>query len=191
MNNTEARLIIISGLPGSGKSTCGRKIAGRLHITYIDYDTVIGRFLDDIYRRFYQEIPYHIFRREWRECTYNTFWDIIAENLRLGNSVAASAPLTKEHSMKEFFTEFKEKYGISINILSVITEVPQEVLHKRIMERGESRDRQKLEKWDIYYKSQIKERLWDPDREIIYSPEKEDEIFAQIRDFFTAEIGGI
>lgn len=187
MKNADSSLIIISGLPGSGKSTCGRMISQDFRFTYVDYDTVIGSFMEDIYKRFYPGIAYDQFRAEWRNCTYEAFWNVVAENLRLGNIVAASAPLTKEHGEKTFFTGLREKYGLNISVLSIITELPSDILRKRIAERGEARDEQKLKEWDRYYNSLDKRRIWDPDREILFYPGKEEEMYEQVRDFLTAE----
>lgn len=187
MKGADSNLIIISGLPGSGKSTCGRNLARKFNVPYVDYDTLIGNFMENIYARFYQEVSYRKFLAEWRECTYDTFWNVVAENIRLGSSVVASAPLTKEHMNSFFFTEFQEKYNIQTRVLSIIPELPSEILRKRIIARGEPRDDEKIKEWDEYYKFQKKERSWNPDREIIFYPENEKNLYDQIRTFLAAE----
>ena len=41
MKQDSGRLILISGLPGSGKTTCGRWLSDKYKIPYVDYDGVI------------------------------------------------------------------------------------------------------------------------------------------------------
>ena len=38
MKQDSGRLILISGLPGSGKTTCGRWLSDKYKIPYVDYD---------------------------------------------------------------------------------------------------------------------------------------------------------
>ncbi len=185
MSRTSSDLIIISGLPGSGKSTYGRKIARKFCMTYIDYDTVIGNFMKDIYEKFYSGTPYNRFRAEWRRCTYESFWDVVMENLRLGNQVLASAPLTQEHGEPMFFTKMRRKCGIQGRILSIIMNVPETVLQTRIRERGEARDEEKLREWDKYYKNQDRQLLWDPDVQILFGLENEEELYISVKEFLT------
>lgn len=183
MNQDKSDLIIISGLPGTGKTTYGRYIAERFKLTYVDYDTVIQIFMDGIYESFYQGVPYNEFRAEWRACTYESFWSVVADNLKLGNTVAASAPLSKEQCEKEFFTELRRKYGIKGRILSIIMDLPEEMLYERILNRGEERDREKLAQWKQYYKSQRHPVIWNPDRQVFFQPGQEKELYIKVREF--------
>lgn len=183
MNSSESRLILISGLPGSGKTVCGRTLSKHYQLPYIDYDTVIQSFMEKIYSSFYQRISYNQFCAEWRTCTYEAFWRVISENMALGISVAASAPLSREHRNPRFFEELKEKYRIKGKILSIITEVPEEVLYSRILERGETRDEEKLKKWEQYYEKQEQTTIWDADEQFLFCPGDEQRLYEVVDTF--------
>ncbi len=173
MKGIDARLILISVLPGSGKSTCGRWVSEFYKTAYIDYDTIVQRFMGDIYRKFYEELPYDEFCVTWRKCCYQTFWDVIAENLKNGVCVTASAPLTKERQQQDFFRRLRGSYNLECNILSISMEVPEKILYTRMKDRQSPRDRQKIKDWDRYYRAQSQKTAWDPDLQLIYQEEQE------------------
>ncbi|MBQ8162104.1 MAG: shikimate kinase [Clostridia bacterium] len=54
-----ARHIFIIGMPGSGKSSLGRRVAGNLHVRYVDMDQMIqdilGLSVSDIFAQYGQE----------------------------------------------------------------------------------------------------------------------------------------
>ena len=77
---------------------------------------------------------------------------MIAENLRAGISIAASAPLSKEMRQPSFFDGMKSKYDIEFKVLSLVLQVPEKVLYARIVNRQAKRDEQKVRQWDDYYK---------------------------------------
>lgn len=168
MRQDKGKLILISGLPGSGKSTLGRWISKYYKIPYIDYDTVIQPFMTEIYGQFYQGQAYDEFCAIWRNCCYRTFWDIVAEQLHAGISVAASAPLSAEAGQADFFQRMKRNYELEAEVLSIVLEVPEKTLYERISERREPRDEQKLKDWERYFSKQLRLIRWDPDDQIIY-----------------------
>lgn len=129
---------MISGLPGSGKTTCGRWLSDKYKIPYVDYDGVIQPFMTEVYDRFYQGRAYDEFCAIWRECCYETFWNVIAENLRAGINIAASAPLSQEMRQPDFFAGIKSKYDIEFMVLSLILQVPEKVLYSRIVAARQS-----------------------------------------------------
>lgn len=183
MEQINSRLILVSGLPGSGKSTCGRWLSKEYGISYVDYDSVIQGFMSDIYDKFYNQAPYDEFCLIWRERCYETFWNVVADNLRAGISVVASAPLSKEAEKAEFFDEMKAKWNLEYEVLSVTFEIPNEELFIRLSRRNEKRDCQKLGNWGEYCRKPRREAIWNPDFQIIYGPQEEYKSDKRIEDF--------
>ena len=158
-------LILVTGIPGVGKSTLGRQIASAFNIMYIDYDTVCQPFLTEIWQR--QESPdtYAQFCLDWREASYGTFWNPLLENFSLGRHAVASAPLSKERANPTFFTEFRERTASRFSVLNVHLEASKEFVMERLIERGEQRDLEKIDNWDEFHALYHQIPLaWDVDR---------------------------
>jgi len=161
MSKSKKKLILITGLPGSGKSTYGREIAKKYHLTYIDYDTVIGSFVKELATVEGKQKSYSEVQREWRECGYQSFWNLIIENLRIGLPVLASAPLSAERRDQMFFTKLETRYQIDLEVLSIALELSSDILYQRVLSRNEERDQEKLRNWEKYYRKQNTEVCWD------------------------------
>jgi adenylate kinase family enzyme len=163
--NIDRVLILVTGIPGAGKSSLGRQIASAFKIPYVDYDTVCQSFLTDIWRR--QEIKdtYARFCLDWREASYGTFWNPLLENLSLNNHAVASAPLSKERANPTFFQEFRQRTATRFSVLNIHLDASKEYLRQRLIDRGEERDLEKIENWDDFHTSQQRIPLvWDADR---------------------------
>jgi predicted kinase len=73
-------LIIFSGLPGTGKSTLARKLAGQLQATYLRIDTIEDEMLD-------QDAAPLVARGGG----YCVAYAVAADNLKLGRAVVADS----------------------------------------------------------------------------------------------------
>lgn len=161
MGESKNKLILISGLPGSGKSTYGREIAKQYHLTYIDYDTVIGSFMEKLVEQEQGGKTYSDLQREWRSSCYQSFWNLIIENLRIGLPVIASAPLSAEQKDQNFFYKLGKRYQINLDVLCISLAVPADILYQMVLARNEERDQEKLSNWQEYYQNQSINSCWD------------------------------
>jgi shikimate kinase len=161
----DAVLILVTGIPGVGKSTLGRHIASAYKILYIDYDTVCQPFLTEIRQRQQSPDTYAQFCLDWRQASYGTFWNPLLDNLSLGNHAVASAPLSKERAKPTFFQEFRERTASRFSVLNIHLDASKEYLMQRLIERGEQRDLEKIKKWDEFHDLYRQIPLaWDADR---------------------------
>lgn len=167
-NNKKSKntsLIIVTGLAGSGKTTLSKQIAKERALPYFDYDTLTEPFLQRLHSDVYPEKDYAGFCAEWRNESYAIFFNTIAENLKLGINVVASAPCTRELTMNTFISRFKQQHGISelttINFHLVPTETRLRTL---IQQRNLVRDDYHLTYWNEFYATQSKtDPVWDCD----------------------------
>ena len=92
------KLILIGGIPGSGKTYIGKELARRIGL-FVDKDTM-SRFFTE---RMLQLLGSHLDDRESeiylanvRNLEYETMMKHALENLELGRSVICSAPFIRE-----------------------------------------------------------------------------------------------
>jgi predicted kinase len=164
MRLAEPRLILITGIAGAGKSTLGETLAAKLQLTYVDYDTVCQPFLRRLWDRSDHGVSYAQFCLDWREASYGAFWGVVCENLSLGNSVIASAPLSAERGRSTFFSSMKKDINRDFSVLNLHLVPDEQVIRHNLITRGQKRDQEKLVDWDRFYRGQLEIPLtWDAD----------------------------
>jgi len=139
------RLIVIAGKAGTGKTTLALAIAQQLHIPYFDYDTLVQPFLEAIETKYGRGgNGKYAFYHEWRNASYGTLWGVVKENLRLGNDVILSAPLTKEMQNPQFPEVIKGIMQVPFSLLVCYMAPPLALHHAMLTERGSKRDEEVL-----------------------------------------------
>ncbi len=162
-------LILFAGKAGTGKSTLASYISGRFSLPYIDYDTACQPFLEEIEKRIGLGTgDRYAFYRVWRDASYATMFNLISENLSLGVSIVASAPLSREIKEKNFPDKLKDKISKDFDILLVYM-APDEKTHlAMVRERGSKRDEDFLFNERRFYETLKSEYpAWD-DKLVLY-----------------------
>ncbi len=148
------RLILIGGLPGSGKTHIGKILASDINAVYLDKDTIsrnfteamlveIGSSTDDRESELYLD--------KVRNHEYNTMMKIGMENLELGNSVICSAPFISEFKSGEWVDDYVFDTEMADAEFSAIwIHVDETTANDRIVSRAANRDNWKLANWEKY-----------------------------------------
>ena len=147
------KLILIGGVPGSGKTYIGKELARSIGL-FIDKDTM-SRFFTE---RMLQLLGSHVDDRESeiylanvRSLEYETMIKHALENLELGRSVICSAPFIREFSDSQWLDDISlEAELIDAEVIKVWIHVDLPTARERIIARGASRDNWKLANWDTY-----------------------------------------
>lgn len=152
---------LVCGPPASGKTFHARRLAAEIGACLIDSDEVAERLVragmklagldpDD------RDSP--AYKRAYRQVVYETMYDIARSNLRF-IPVVMAGPFTREGGEPGWPDELEERLGTRPTVHFVWCDPPTR--KRRIVERGEARDRAKLEAWDQYLDSCREERpLW-------------------------------
>lgn len=146
------KAIIVSGTPGSGKTTHAKQLAANRNATLLDIDTVTERLVkiglvesghsaDD------RDSDY--FKRTYREPIYEVLFDIARENLPY-HDVVIVGPFTKEIQDPDWVAKLFSELGSPVEVHYV--QCPAEIRKQRLALRGDARDRAKLDDWDRYIK---------------------------------------
>jgi predicted kinase len=159
MTNDDDRPVayIALGSAGSGKSTIARKISTLTGALYLDKDVVAGA-LAGLALELLGEEPSDresndVYLRRVMPLEYNTLFAVAGQNLALGHSVVLDAPFAAYLSDPDFLQTATAKAGwptVCVRVFHV-TASPQTV-KRRLLERGNARDRMKLDDWAAYWR---------------------------------------
>ena len=135
------RAYVVAGRAGVGKSTLGRALAARTGAVLLDLDTVTNGLLDGVFPS--TGLPGHWnddrYRGWVRPARYAALLDVAAEQVALGRDVVLVAPFSAELAGGPEWDALRDRLGSAL-VLAVWLHAPQEVLSRRVLERGELRD---------------------------------------------------
>lgn len=144
------KAIIVCGTPGSGKTTHAKMLAADSAATLLDIDTVTERLVrlclaESGHNQDDRDSEY--FKRTYREPVYEVLFDIARENLAIKDVVIAG-PFTREIADPDWPDKVSEKLGSPVEVHYV--QCSPLVRRQRLKDRGNARDRAKLQDWDRY-----------------------------------------
>ena len=153
-------VILLAGLPGTGKSTLARKIARRYRLEHISTDSVRKRIFRDIRENLFGRGSYSI---RQRMVVYDTIYYVLYTLLKHGVGCVLDGTFYQERlrsKVKRISARFDAKF------LLVIVTCPESLIRKRFEERAK-RNRKTLSDAD----SSVYERFRD-----MFEPTKLDHI---------------
>lgn len=147
------KLVLIGGMPGSGKTYIGKEIAQRIGL-FVDKDS-ISRFFTE---RMLELLGSHADDRESevylenvRDVEYLTMMKHALENIELGRSVICSAPFIREFDDFQWLDDITlEAELFDAEVITIWIHVDSPTARERIIARGASRDNWKLANWEAY-----------------------------------------
>ncbi|MCM5569979.1 ATP-binding protein [Burkholderiaceae bacterium FT117] len=166
MSASAPRLIVFAGHAGTGKSTLARIAIPRLHAAtgesfcMLDKDTVYGAFSSKVMGLLTgdpddRDSPTYL--ENLRDQEYSGLLDIARENIALGVNVVLVGPFSREVKSRRMFDARALGMPEDTPIRVVWVALDEAEAKRRIVARGDHRDRYKLEHWDEYRK-----RRFDP-----------------------------
>ena len=136
-------LILVMGVPGSGKTTLAKQLLSSLACMYLDNNFIADAFFKDTRT----DSDYKTLRPR----LYDVLYRITEENLAVGNSVLLDVPhVTHVQSAewRNYIDSIVERHAARLIVLRCWCK--EFVLKQRIASRGEERDVWKLEHWNAW-----------------------------------------
>ncbi|MEY2333205.1 AAA family ATPase [Acidithiobacillus ferrianus] len=149
-------LIIIGGLPGSGKTHLGAMLSEQVGL-FLDKDTVsrfFSEFLLEILGKSPNDRESPEYLEKVRPLEYKTLIKIAKDNLAASHSVVCSAPFIKEFCDSDWVEKMQVDAELSDSTCYFLwMNSDEETLHERIRNRNAGRDLWKLANWNTWYAS--------------------------------------
>ncbi|MBS4178150.1 AAA family ATPase [Lederbergia citrea] len=155
------KVIFVSGVAGTGKSTVSRYIHKYIPAVYLDKDTVGGKFSEQFLKATGHDPSDRdskYYKAHCRDLEYDVTMDLAMENATLGLDSILIGPFTKEMETKEWLDKKLAEFKLSRDDVTVkivfVTLKDTQLQKERIIERGAmDRDQWKIDHWDDYEKS--------------------------------------
>lgn len=153
-------IILLGGMPATGKTSLGKKLCGQLKVPFFDKDlmcddltnllTAKVTFPNDRSSTFYNDVI--------RDIEYKIMLNQSYEHLKVGISSVCISPFTKEFQSKESLDLIiKNIHDIDPNtkIYFIALTLSPEDTKQRMVSRGRKEDLDKLNDWESYIKSKV------------------------------------
>jgi aminoglycoside phosphotransferase family enzyme/predicted kinase len=149
-------LVLVSGLPGTGKSTVVRQLSNAANFQVIRSDVVrkeLAGFSESTSLATASGLQEGIYTAEWTDRTYAECLHRAEAELRNGGRVIVDATFLQE-SFRQKFSEVAVSLGVPV--VWVLCEAPAEIVHQRIESRqADASDAD----WSVY---QHAVKSWEP-----------------------------
>lgn len=137
--------VLISGAPGTGKSTLAAALAPRLHAAVLDLDVATGPLttvVSDLIGR--ADLADPAIAAITRTPRYDTLLALAEDNLRAGNPVVLVAPFTVEQSVAGWTAVHDRLSPYAAGLTLLWLHLPAGDLVERLKRRGAARDIDKV-----------------------------------------------
>ena len=133
-------LILVTGIPGSGKRTLIERLVQHIHVTYIDSDKIKDIRTTLREGEFYEKIV--------RQETYMEIDSRVMNDLKAGNSVLVRATYSTEVKNPNWIDRYvtmTQDTGSQLKLIRCVA--PEYIIRQRLEKRDYERDKSKLKDW--------------------------------------------
>lgn len=153
--NMSRKLILIGGMPGSGKTYVGKKLAGRVGF-FVDKD--ITRLLTEQLLESYglskHDCESETYVNQIKDFEYKTVIKIALDNIELGHSVVCCAPFIDEFNDSKWLNNINmEAERFCAEMIKIWIKVDLQTAYKRLVSRNAGQDQWKRTNWEDYIKT--------------------------------------
>ena len=141
-----AEVIVVCGVPASGKTTFARDLARHLRWPLLDLDTLTNPLFEYAGGEFLVDVPtaHTTARASVNDIRYGCLFDTAAENLALGVNVIMVAPFTSERTFPEAWARLVDRLGVAESHVHLAwLDTPPTAVVERMHQRGAARDIEK------------------------------------------------
>ena len=143
-------LIIVSGLPGVGKTTYAKNLAAELGAVVLDVDEsteILVKLALSLANQDPLDRDSSFFKQHFRQPIYDQLFHIAKQNLMI-QDVIVSGPFTREMQNSDWPDLLAKEVHAQVNVHYLVCDEQQRL--SRIKSRGNPRDQLKLKDWESH-----------------------------------------
>lgn len=156
----ENKIILIGGMPASGKTTLGKLLAKTLKLPYLDKDTLCDKYTNYVVAKetFPNDRSSELYTKTLRNLEYEIMFHVALEQVSLELCPVLVSPFSSEFidedKMKEMERRLKE-VNPNYEMVSVLVEADPDEVKEKIVERNRKEDSEKINQWETYIQGKI------------------------------------
>lgn len=166
MKKEKSFIILLGGMPASGKTTLGRMIAKELKIPFFDKDLLCDDYTNWVTERETWPNDRHsdLYRNHLRDLEYQIMLKQAYEHSKDGINSICISPFTSEFQNDKKIEEIKNqalKSNSNVKVISIALILTADETKKRMIARGRKEDNDKLKYWNNYIKGKMSIKFSD------------------------------
>ena len=184
-------VILLGGMPASGKTTLGRRIAKDFKIPFFDKDLLCDDYTNFVTERETYPNDRHsdFYRNHLRDLEYQIMLLQSYEHAKENICSICISPFTSEFQNTKTINQIEKnlkKANPSFELITIALRLSSEETKSRMISRGRKEDKDKLDDWDNYINEKLSIKFSSKLDLILDNSDMEDSL-KKIKDYLSQE----
>lgn len=149
------KMILIGGMPASGKTTLGKSLCEHLNLPFLDKDDLCDIYTNYIVAQqtFPNDRSSDLYTKTLRFIEYDILFHVAHQQVKLGLCPVLVAPFTTEFQDPEKIKKIEANLKLQnpkYELVTILLDNPVDVVKRQILSRNRPEDQVKISQWETY-----------------------------------------
>ncbi len=154
------KLILLGGMPASGKTTLGKKLSSHYNLPFLDKDTLCDLYTNYVVKEktFDGDRSSALYKNILRPLEYQILWKVSLEQVSLGLTPIVVAPFSSEFPSKLKLEELREtlkKTNPNTALVTILLAIDEDSVKNNMVLRNRTEDQDKISQWSSYFQEKL------------------------------------
>lgn len=154
------KLILLGGMPASGKTTLGKKLSSHYSLPFLDKDTLCDLYTNYVVKEktFDGDRSSALYKNILRPLEYQILWKVSLEQVSLGLTPIVVAPFSSEFPSKLKLEELREtlkKTNPNTALVTILLAIDEDSVKNNMVLRNRTEDQDKISQWSSYFQEKL------------------------------------